>query len=179
MGAQTKAAKYPAAPSKLDMWTAAATSEPATAPAAAPTASPTTPTSSATRKVVIQCPRMDPRRTAGRSVAVADQRQRGAMDAAAVLLGLRVVERHHLDAVVGEAGGGALSVVDGQEHLAGPDGQAVHHPQVVGVVHLDPPDLQLPERVEEPVRRPLQVDQRQAVVHHHDLAVDVEGVAGQ
>ena len=51
--------------------------------------------------------------------------------------------------------------------------------RVVGVVHLDPADLEVAERVEEPVRRPLDVDEREVLVHHDELAVDVERVTGE
>jgi len=89
------------------------------------------------------------------------------VEAAAVLLALRVVERHDLDPVVDQALGGGIPVVDGEEHLPRPHGEAVQDSRVVGVMELDHADLELAERVEEPVGRPLDVDEREVVV---DLA---------
>jgi hypothetical protein len=63
--------------------------------------------------------------------------------------------------------------------LPGPHGEAVQDARVVGVVHLDPADLEVAKRVEEPVRRPLDVDQGEVLVHHDELAVDVQRVSGQ
>src|SRR5262245_52485763 len=77
------------------------------------------------------------------SVAVADQRERRTVDAAAVLLALRVVDPDHLDAVIHEPLGRPGSVVDGEEDLAGPECEAVDDARVVRVVNLDDTDLQL------------------------------------
>src|SRR6185295_19081295 len=52
-----------------------------------------------------------PSATAPRSGAIPHQRQRRAVDPAAVPLALGVLKRHHIDAVVDEALGGAVAVV--------------------------------------------------------------------
>src|SRR5262252_5702189 len=114
-----------------------------------------------------------------RSVAVADQRERRAVDAAAVLLTLGVVDPDHLDAVVDEPLGRPIPVVDREEDLAWAEREAVDDARVVRVVNLDDANLQLAQGVEEPVWRPLDVDQREVVVDHDQLTVDVEGMAGQ
>src|SRR4029450_4924519 len=77
------------------------------------------------------------------SVSVADQRERRAVDAAAILLALRVVDPDHLDAVVDEPLGRPVTVVDGEEDLARPEREAVDDARVVRVVDLDDADLQL------------------------------------
>src|SRR5712691_12649178 len=111
------------------------------------------------------------------SVAVADEGRGGAVDAATVLLALAVVDGHHLDAVADEALRRGIAVVDGEQDLAGAQGEQVDHVRVVGVVHLDPLDLELLERVEEPPRHPVDVHEGDALVDHEDLPVDVHGVA--
>jgi hypothetical protein len=69
------------------------------------------------------------------------------VDAAAVLLALRVVDRDNLHAVGDEPLGGRVAVVDGEQHLAGPKREAVDDARVVRVMDLDGPDLQIPERL--------------------------------
>src|SRR5262245_63051982 len=125
------------------------------------------------------------RSTAGRgrggpealSVALPDERSRGTMDAAAVLLALAVVDGYDLDAVVDEALGGTVAVVDGEEDLARPHGEHVGHARVVGVVHLDPLDLELFQGVQETPRHAADVDEGEVLVDHDELPVDVHGVA--
>src|SRR5262249_60507000 len=75
------------------------------------------------------------------SGAIADERSGRAVDAAAVLLALAIVDRYHLDAVLDEPLCGGVTVVDGEQHLAGTQGEQVAHGGVGGVVRLDPLDL--------------------------------------
>src|SRR6266852_1225890 len=113
------------------------------------------------------------------SVAVADEGRGGAVDAATVLLALAVVDGHHLDAVADEPLRRGIAVVDGEQDLAGAQGEQVDHMRVVGVVHLDPLDLDLLERVEEPPRHPVDVHEGDVLVDHEDLPVDVHRIAGE
>ena len=60
--------------------------------------------------------------------------------------------------------------------LTAEDIALLNEPQLahVGVVDLDDADFQLAQGVEEPVGRPLDVDERQVVVDHDQLPVDVQ-----
>src|SRR5688572_9191415 len=104
--------------------------------------------------------------------AVAHERRRRAVHAAAAAIHVLVVERDHLDAHLGEALHRARRCA-AHDHAPRPHGQAVDRERRVIGLALDRADLERLQLLEEPEWQPDRVDDGDVDVGHHEGAVDV------